>query len=382
MSTIAVIGMPNTGKSTLFNRLTGHHAHIGNWPGLTVELMQAGLELSGRTLQLVDLPGIYDLRGHSEDEAVVRRYLERTPVDLVLVVLNASQLDRQLRLALQVQRLGLPALVLLNMADEASRFGVRINTEALSAALKLPVQLLSAKYRQGIDSLKHSLVHQLEASEEQAEAVQQLEPRLAAVDAELDTAMAALVERSVTLPSRWRDQRTRRLDAVLLHPLLGLPLFFLAMALMFQAIYAIGVPVQEGLAGLLDQFGQLVLKPFLAPLPSLLQGFLLEGLYQGLGTVMAFLKQFFGDLPVRFRASYFPFTEPSAEVDVQWRGRWLEVMGCGMVDPAVLEGLGIDSERWSGFAAGLGVERFCMVRHGIDDIRRLYTSDLRFLEQF
>jgi len=100
------------------------------------------------------------------------------------------------------------------------------------------------------------------------------------------------------------------------------------------------------------------------------------------GTVMAFLKQFFGDLPVRFRASYFPFTEPSAEVDVQWRGRWLEVMGCGMVDPAVLEGLGIDPERWSGFAAGLGVERFCMVRHGIDDIRRLYTSDLRFLEQF
>ena len=100
------------------------------------------------------------------------------------------------------------------------------------------------------------------------------------------------------------------------------------------------------------------------------------------GTVMAFLKQFFGDLPVRFRASYFPFTEPSAEVDVQWRGRWLEVMGCGMVDPAVLEGLGLDPERWSGFAAGLGVERFCMVRHGIDDIRRLYTSDLRFLEQF
>ena len=100
------------------------------------------------------------------------------------------------------------------------------------------------------------------------------------------------------------------------------------------------------------------------------------------GTVTTFLQQFFGDLPVRFRASYFPFTEPSAEVDVQWRGRWLEVMGCGMVDPAVLEGLGLDPERWSGFAAGLGVERFCMVRHGIDDIRRLFSSDLRFLEQF
>ncbi len=100
------------------------------------------------------------------------------------------------------------------------------------------------------------------------------------------------------------------------------------------------------------------------------------------GTVTSFLQQFFGDLPVRFRASYFPFTEPSAEVDVQWRGRWLEVMGCGMVDPAVLQGMGIDPKRYSGFAAGLGVERFCMVRHGIDDIRRLFTSDLRFLEQF
>ena len=100
------------------------------------------------------------------------------------------------------------------------------------------------------------------------------------------------------------------------------------------------------------------------------------------GTVMAFLKAFFGDLPIRFRASYFPFTEPSAEVDVQWRGKCLEVMGCGMVDPAVLEELGIDPEKYSGFAAGLGVERFCMVRHGLDDIRKLYTSDLRFLEQF
>ena len=100
------------------------------------------------------------------------------------------------------------------------------------------------------------------------------------------------------------------------------------------------------------------------------------------GTVLTFLKTFFGDLPIRFRASYFPFTEPSAEVDVQWNGKWLEVMGCGMVDPMVLSNMGIDSEKWTGFAAGLGVERFCMVRHQIDDIRRFYTNDLRFLKQF
>ena len=282
--------MPNTGKSTLFNRLTGHHAHIGNWPGLTVDLLQADLQLSGRSVQLVDLPGIYDLRGHSDDEAVVRRFLEQTPMDLVLVVLNASQLDRQLRLALQVQQLGLPAVLALNMADEAARFGVSIQAESLSAALNQPVLPLSAKYRQGLETLQHTLLAQLEARADHPAAIpEQLEERLAAMDADLDGAMAELVERCVTLPARWRDSRSRRLDAVLLHPLLGLPLFFLAMALMFQGIYAIGVPVQEALGSLLDQFGQAVLKPLIAPLPALLQGFLLEGLYQGLGTVMAFL---------------------------------------------------------------------------------------------
>lgn len=101
------------------------------------------------------------------------------------------------------------------------------------------------------------------------------------------------------------------------------------------------------------------------------------------GTIQEFIRQMFGeDLPIQFRASYFPFTEPSAEVDVRWQGKWLEVMGCGMVDPNVLKAVGYDPEVYSGFAAGFGVERFAMVLHQIDDIRRLYSSDLRFLRQF
>lgn len=100
------------------------------------------------------------------------------------------------------------------------------------------------------------------------------------------------------------------------------------------------------------------------------------------GTVKVFLEEMFGELPIRFRASYFPFTEPSAEVDLQWNGRWLEVMGCGMVDPNVIKAVGYDPEVYTGFAAGFGVERFAMVLHQIDDIRRLYSSDLRFLKQF
>lgn len=100
-------------------------------------------------------------------------------------------------------------------------------------------------------------------------------------------------------------------------------------------------------------------------------------------TVIHFLKKMLGDdIKTRFRGSYFPFTEPSMEVDVFFRGKWLEVLGCGMVDPDVLERVGIDPMEYAGFAAGFGVERFAMVMHEITDIRELYKSDLRFLTQF
>ncbi len=320
-ATIAVLGMPNTGKSTLFNKLTGSHAHIGNWPGITVDLMQASLELAGRSAQLIDLPGIYDLRGHSEDEAVVRRFLASTAIDLVVVILNASQLDRQLRLALQVQELGLPTLVLLNMADEAKRFGVSINLPALSEHLGLPVLLVSAKYGRGLGEARQEIRKALPAGPLQpqgqgaqaslapaqppdpldsatpnpTEANQSLEQRLALADGELPQRMAAILAATVQLPPQWRDRLTRRLDRVLLHPLLGLPLFFATMLLMFQGVYAIGVPIQGLLSGWLSQFGQGVLAPLLAGwgLPTFLQGFLMEGLYQGIGTVSAFLPVIF-----------------------------------------------------------------------------------------
>ena len=316
-ATVAVLGMPNTGKSTLFNKLTGSHAHIGNWPGLTVDLMQASLELAGRNAQLVDLPGIYDLRGHSEDEAVVRRFLASTAIDLVVVVLNASQLDRQLRLALQVQELGLQAVVLLNMADEAKRFGVSINLPALAEQLGLPVLLVSAKYGRGLGEARQEIRKALPAGPLQpqgqgaqaslapapldsaapnpTEANQSLEQRLALADGELPQRMAAILAATVQLPPQWRDRLTRRLDRVLLHPLLGLPLFFATMLLMFQGIYAIGVPIQGLLSSWLSQFGQGVLAPLLASwgLPAFLQGFLMEGLYQGIGTVSAFLPVIF-----------------------------------------------------------------------------------------
>ncbi|TSA28197.1 MAG: phenylalanine--tRNA ligase subunit alpha [Ignavibacteriales bacterium] len=106
------------------------------------------------------------------------------------------------------------------------------------------------------------------------------------------------------------------------------------------------------------------------------------------GTLVAFVKQFFGqDIKYRFRASFFPFTEPSAEMDIWWepkgkQGRWMEILGCGMVDPNVLVNVGIDPEIYTGYAFGMGIERTAMRKYGIDDIRILFDNDKRFLTQF
>src|SRR5271169_5264991 len=124
MKRIALLGMPNTGKSTLFNRMTGASARVGNWPGITVELLTGKILLGSDVVEIIDLPGIYDLHGFSEDEQVVRHFLHDNVPDLALIVLNATQIERQLSLLLQLKQINMNMVVLLNMADEAKKFGI------------------------------------------------------------------------------------------------------------------------------------------------------------------------------------------------------------------------------------------------------------------
>ena len=152
MKCIALLGMPNTGKSTFFNRFTGASARVGNWPGITIDLMAAKIPLAGQVVRVVDLPGIYDFHGFSEDEKVVRDFLENNRVDLLLIILNGVQLDRQLSLVLQAQQLDLPTVLLLNMSDEAKRAGITVDLEKMASRLKIPVAWVSAKYGEGFNS--------------------------------------------------------------------------------------------------------------------------------------------------------------------------------------------------------------------------------------
>ena len=119
MKRIALIGMPNTGKSTLFNRISGSSVKVANWPGITVDLYSVKTLIHGELTELIDLPGIYDLNGYSEDEIVVQNILKENNIDEIFFVLNSSQIDRQLPLAIEVMRLGFPMVILANMIDES-----------------------------------------------------------------------------------------------------------------------------------------------------------------------------------------------------------------------------------------------------------------------
>jgi ferrous iron transport protein B len=294
---IAVLGMPNTGKSTFFNRLTGANASVGNWPGITVDIMTANVKIGGQDTQVVDLPGIYDLRGFSEDEEVVRKFLAATPVHLIIIILNSVQLDRQISLALQIKSLQVPAVLLLNMADEAPKFGVEVNHEKISEHLKMPVVPFSAKFGQGYGQAYKTIRDEL-AKQKQSVVVGDIESKLAD-EVQIAAQMETLLNDTVNTVGDIKENLTTRLDNILLHPVLGLPIFFGAMYLMFQFIYALGIPMQDKLADVLAWLKDTAIEPMLARLIDLgtwgkfFHDFLIDGIYEGIGTVAAFIPVIF-----------------------------------------------------------------------------------------
>ncbi len=282
MKRVAMIGMPNTGKSTLFNRLTGARAKVGNWPGLTVDLLSARLIVGDQVARLIDLPGIYDLNGYSEDERVVTTFLAQNPVELVLVVLNASQIDRQANLLAQIIGRGLPIVLVLNMVDEAAALGITIDAEALGAKLGVPVCLLSAKYGQGVEQLHaamRSALRDTPAVRATATAPEGLD----------EGRIKAAVKSCVSVPAQASHAMTERIDRILLDPWLGLPIFFGVMFLLFELVFSLGKPIQDALAWGFGTLRSAAIEPAMAGLPAALKGLLLDGVYNGLATVASFV---------------------------------------------------------------------------------------------
>lgn len=340
MNRIALLGMPNTGKSTLFNRLTGAGARIGNWPGITVDLLSAKVLLAGSMVEIVDLPGIYNLHGFSDDEQVVRHFLDSQAVNGLAVILNATQLDRQLALLLQLKSLKLPLLLVLNMADEAKQMGIKIDLERLSADLGVAVTMISAKYGQGFGTVRTSIETMLR---NQPQAIL-ADSNAFKLDDNIETELDRIVSETVVTPITLPPDISRRLDKILLHPWLGLPLFFITVFLLFQIVYGIGTPLQDGTGWLLEQFKTGILEPALMHAPPMLKSFIIEGMFDGVGTVLTFLPiivVFFmfmaiiEDSGYLARAAYL-MDAIMAKLGLDGRSFVMQLMGFGCNVPALM----------------------------------------------
>ncbi|MCJ7569237.1 MAG: 50S ribosome-binding GTPase [Anaerolineales bacterium] len=167
--TIALAGNPNAGKTTVFNRLTGSRRHTGNWPGKTIERKSGWYKHAGMLIEVVDLPGTYSLAAYSEEEIVARDFLLEGHADIVVVVVDASNLERNLYLVVQILELQLPVVVALNMTDMAETIGFEIDTDNLSDELGgAPVVRMAAARGVGIEDLKEAiLIYTKQQSKEQ-----------------------------------------------------------------------------------------------------------------------------------------------------------------------------------------------------------------------
>jgi len=161
---VALAGNPNTGKSTVFNALTGLRQHTGNWPGKTVSRAEGGFEYAGKRYKLVDLPGTYSLLSTSLDEEVARNFILFGQPDVTIVVLDATQLERNLNLALQVLEITGRVVICLNLMDQAKRNGLEVDERRLARDLGVPVVPTSARYNQGLPELLQA-VHEVATGE-------------------------------------------------------------------------------------------------------------------------------------------------------------------------------------------------------------------------
>ena len=284
----ALVGNPNAGKSALFNALTGARQKIANYPGVTVERKAGRLPLPDRTtIELVDLPGSYALHASSPDEEVTRRVIMgeqpgQAMPDVLVVVLDASNLEQHLVFAQEVIALGRPTVVALNMVDLADRDGLVIDPTALQTALGVPVIATVAVRRRGLDALVVAIAGAQAKSRLHAPVPQ---PHIDMAERRM---LAHEIGRAAILSETAKHRLHARMDRVLLHPWLGPVILFALLFVVFQAVFSWAKPLADALGAGFSLLADLAR----AYLPAgLARDFLTDGAIAGVGSVVVFLPQ-------------------------------------------------------------------------------------------
>ncbi len=287
---IALLGNPNCGKTALFNRLTGARQKVANYAGVTIERKEGSFTSpAGRHFRVLDLPGAYSLSAHTPDEAITRdvvaglRAGEQAP-DAIVCVVNATNLRLNLRLVLEVQRLGLPMVLALNMVDVARKRGIAIDADKLAAELGMPVVETVAVQAGGEKSLLRALDLMPEAPPRASNALSAID----AISVEDTQREVRRILDACTSHANDTGNLTEKIDQVVLHPVIGPILLAALMFLVFQAVFSWAAVPMEMIKSGVDGFGQM-LSTHMAD--GMLRSLLVEGILGGVGSVLVFLPQ-------------------------------------------------------------------------------------------
>ena len=278
---ILLSGAPNSGKTTLFNALTGSQQKVGNYPGVTVEKKEGSFKLGEKSFTITDLPGAYSLNSKSLDEKVATDILKsaKDNADLLIHVVDATNLHKTIGYAVEVMGLGVPVVIALNMMDEARLRGLKLDLKQMSDLLGAPVVELVAAKKEGIPELKSEMEALLEDKSERAIHEVGLKERF--------NKSQEILSKIVKSPLE-RDIRSHKIDKVLLHPFFGAVILLLILVGMFEVVYTGAAPfmdlIEEGVA----LFGELVRSVIGNGLVSSL---LVDGIIGGVGSVLVFLPQ-------------------------------------------------------------------------------------------
>ena len=343
MLNIALLGNPNVGKTTVFNLLTGSNQYVGNWPGVTIEKKEGFLE---DDIKIVDLPGIYAMDTFSNEEKVSKSFLEKEDVDLILNVVDASNLTRNLYLTTQLMQFNKPIVILLNMLDVAKARGMEIDTHKLAREFGVTVIPIVAKKKEGVDDIASKL----------REAARK--PFIYSTNWGNEEETYKIIEEKLALCTNFpkEDKKTisDKIDSIVLHPIFAYPIFIGLLLLLFKFTFDwVGGPLQEGFAGLIENYIAAPADAALAGSSPWFRSLIVDGIIGGLGGTLPFFPLictlFFGislfeDSGYMSRTAFL-MDRIMKKVGLSGKAFIPMIMGMGCSSPAIMATRTLESEK-------------------------------------
>ncbi|HSQ88764.1 ferrous iron transport protein B [Romboutsia sp.] len=343
MINVALLGNPNVGKTTVFNLLTGSNQYVGNWPGVTIDKKEGFL---GKDIKIVDLPGIYAMDTFSNEEKISKNFLENDNVDVIVNVVDASTLSRNLYLTTQLMQFNKPIVLILNMLDIAEAKGIKIDIEKLSKELNVTVVPVIAKKKSGIDKISNSIKN----------AVNSKFDYCTDFGSEVETykKLEAMLEKCSETSSNQKKSISDRIDDIVLNPVLAYPIFIGALLLLFKFTFDwVGGPLQEGLTTLIETYIAAPADAMLANSSPWFRSLIIDGIIGGVGGTLPFFPLiftlFFGisifeDSGYMSRTAFL-MDKIMRKVGLSGKAFIPMVMGLGCSSPAIMATRTLESEK-------------------------------------